>query len=156
MKAQEFSQALGGSKTNNGYLVRCPAHNDNNPSLSIQDSLDGKLLWKCFAGCSQESVGAALKLKGFLNAPLVSNPARDTAEVYQNYEGSDVLKVIRKDFNGTKKFTQWSLDNGAWVPKAPKGEIAPLFYHEWKDQEFIILVEGEKCARAVKDRKSVV
>jgi putative DNA primase/helicase len=44
-------------------MCRCPAHDDENPSLHISDK-DGKVLWKCFAGCTQEKVGDALRQRG--------------------------------------------------------------------------------------------
>ena len=44
------------------YMARCPAHDDSNPSLSLTVKGDGKILWHCFAGCSQEAVQEALGL----------------------------------------------------------------------------------------------
>jgi hypothetical protein len=42
-------------------LACCPAHDDTNPSLSLTEKADGTLLWKCFAGCSQDAVREALE-----------------------------------------------------------------------------------------------
>jgi len=42
------------------WTVHCPAHDDSNPSLSLT-AKDGKILFKCFGGCSQEVVIQALK-----------------------------------------------------------------------------------------------
>jgi len=42
-------------------IACCPAHDDNNPSLSLSETPDGKLLWNCRAGCSQEAVYEKLK-----------------------------------------------------------------------------------------------
>ena len=39
---------------------RCPAHEDNRPSLSVTEGHDGRVLIFCHAGCSFESVMAAL------------------------------------------------------------------------------------------------
>src|SRR5437870_464140 len=44
------------------WKVRCPAHDDQTPSLSIT-ATDDKILVHCFAGCSVESVVAALGLR---------------------------------------------------------------------------------------------
>jgi hypothetical protein len=38
-----------------GWLARCPAHADNNPSLSVRES-NGRILLKCFAGCPIEAI----------------------------------------------------------------------------------------------------
>jgi hypothetical protein len=47
-----------------GYgMARCPAHLDQNPSLSVNDK-NGKVLLKCHAGCSQQAVIAALRKLG--------------------------------------------------------------------------------------------
>ena len=43
-------------KCSDGWIDRCPAHDDNNPSLSIKETSDGKLLLHCFAGCSFEDI----------------------------------------------------------------------------------------------------
>jgi putative DNA primase/helicase len=40
------------------WTARCPAHDDQNPSLSIRD-VDGKVLVRCHAGCEQAHVIAA-------------------------------------------------------------------------------------------------
>ncbi len=41
-------------------LACCPAHDDRNPSLSVTDK-NGKILVRCFAGCTQEEVIGALR-----------------------------------------------------------------------------------------------
>ncbi len=48
-------------RNNNGWIACCPSHNDKNPSLSIAEK-DGKILFKCFAGCSFEQIVQALGL----------------------------------------------------------------------------------------------
>ncbi|MBW1954079.1 MAG: hypothetical protein JRI66_13570 [Deltaproteobacteria bacterium] len=67
--AHEIAQTLAGDrrpqKTATGFLTWCPAHaDDKTPSLSLSMTADGKLLVKCFAGCPQEAVIAALKERG--------------------------------------------------------------------------------------------
>jgi hypothetical protein len=47
-------------KTSKGYQARCPAHDDNGPSLSLREADNGRVLLHCHAGCSAESVVAAL------------------------------------------------------------------------------------------------
>ena len=64
MKAEAIIQRLEGVRPNgNGYMARCPAHNDRLPSLSIQSGHGGRLLIKCFAGCSTPDVMAAMGLQ---------------------------------------------------------------------------------------------
>jgi hypothetical protein len=45
------------------WVTKCPAHDDRNPSLSIAMGRDGRVLLKCFAGCSTESILDALGLR---------------------------------------------------------------------------------------------
>jgi hypothetical protein len=69
------------------HLVRCPAHEDNTDSLSIRQTLDGKVLIHCFAGCSFASVAAVVRggpasqaqtaSRSRPSAPEPDKPARD-------------------------------------------------------------------------------
>jgi len=40
----------------------CPAHQDSDPSLSIAETKDGRILLHCFAGCGASDIVAALGL----------------------------------------------------------------------------------------------
>ncbi len=58
-----------------GWLALCPAHADRNPSLSVKEAADGRLLVHCFAGCRLEAV---LDAVGLSVRDLF--PAREPAE----------------------------------------------------------------------------
>jgi putative DNA primase/helicase len=45
-----------------GYMAKCPAHADNNPSLSVNLNSDGTILLNCFADCTPEAVLSACGL----------------------------------------------------------------------------------------------
>lgn len=45
------------------WKALCPSHQDSSPSLSIGLGEDGRVLLKCFAGCTSEEVVASLGLK---------------------------------------------------------------------------------------------
>ncbi len=67
-----------------GHLARCPAHDDHNPSLSIREGDDGRVLVHCFAGCDARDVARAMGLTMgdlFLDpiTPLPSNRQRPAA-----------------------------------------------------------------------------
>jgi hypothetical protein len=50
-------------KAHNGYFTAlCPAHDDQEPSLSVSESGDGRVLLKCFAGCDVSTIVARLDL----------------------------------------------------------------------------------------------
>jgi hypothetical protein len=53
-----------------GWIARCPAHKDRNPSLSVREQ-DGKILLHCFTGCAPESVCDALEIN---MSQLFNNP----------------------------------------------------------------------------------
>ena len=53
----------GVKKRGHGWTARCPAHEDQNPSLSVSQGDDGRVLIKCFGGCAPEDVVAAVGLR---------------------------------------------------------------------------------------------
>jgi len=64
MSAEGLARALGGRKAGAAWMARCPVHDDREPSLSITDARDGKVLVRCHAGCDQRDVIAALRARG--------------------------------------------------------------------------------------------
>lgn len=61
MTAAQIAHALPKCrKAGKGWVVCCPAHEDNNPSLSISEQ-DGTLLVHCHGPCDQGTVVEALK-----------------------------------------------------------------------------------------------
>ena len=69
MKAETIAKALGGRKAGGGWMARCPAHDDREPSLSIRDADNGKVLVRCHAGCDQRDVIAALRSRRYGKSP---------------------------------------------------------------------------------------
>lgn len=68
MKIERFLAHLEGVRpTGDGWLARCPAHEDRSPSLSIkvveEDAGQAKILLHCFTGCLVEEILGALDLK---------------------------------------------------------------------------------------------
>jgi hypothetical protein len=62
MNAAELASRIPGSKqVRAGYVAKCPAHEDKEPSLSFMDGEKGVLV-KCHAGCTTEDVCKALGL----------------------------------------------------------------------------------------------
>jgi len=89
MSAAAIAAALGGARrSGRGWLVRCPAHDDHNPSCSLADSENGKLLVKCWAGCDSRDVLAALRERGLL--------AGNSAAAHTRYQQVDNTKTDAK------------------------------------------------------------
>lgn len=49
-------------KVGAGWVARCPAHDDKQPSLSVSEGDEGRALVHCHAGCSAEAIAKALGL----------------------------------------------------------------------------------------------
>lgn len=115
-----------------GFIARCPAHDDQNPSLSIKEE-KGKILLHCHAGCTTESIVSALGLSfsdlftseepeskeisrpnsSLSNSP---NPAKRRDETvatyeYQNAEGMPLYRVMR---TASKQFFQERWTGSKW------------------------------------------
>lgn len=56
-----LSRLEGVKRTGQSFKACCPAHDDQTPSLSIRLK-DGRILVKCFAGCSAEAIVGAMGL----------------------------------------------------------------------------------------------
>ena len=70
MSAEAIARALGGVRNGAGFLVHCPVpshgkgRGDRNPSLSIRDTDDGRLLVYCHGCQDQPAVISALRDRG--------------------------------------------------------------------------------------------
>ncbi len=144
-------------KNGHGYSARCPAHDDQNPSLSINEEANGKILLHCFSGCAVEEVCSALQIQvSDLFPEKVQKDCRPirTEHHYKDDDGKTLYTKIRLEpgLAGKKKSFFWERqdENGQIVknlkgcqkilyrlPEVLKGVAAgkPIF-----------LVEGEKDA----------
>ncbi|HUY42113.1 MAG TPA: hypothetical protein VMV82_11230 [Candidatus Dormibacteraeota bacterium] len=62
MTTREIAGRLDARKIAKGWIARCPAHYDRQASLSINEGREGRVLLRCFAGCSVERIVYALGL----------------------------------------------------------------------------------------------
>ena len=51
------------TKAGRGWKACCPAHDDKDPSLAIDEGSEGRILMKCWAGCDINSIATAMGLK---------------------------------------------------------------------------------------------
>ena len=85
--------------TNGGK--NCPAHEDKNPSLSVTLKTDKrKILIKCHAGCSFDSILSALNLNASdLFEKSRNNPKSERCEVaryrYEDEDNEHLFDVVR-------------------------------------------------------------
>jgi hypothetical protein len=72
MTAKEFATLLDARCTGmRRWIARCPSHDDREPSLSIGEGQDGRVLLHCFRGCSLAEILAA---QGLVHRDLFSGP----------------------------------------------------------------------------------
>ena len=62
MTVEDFLAKLHGVTDDGkgGYMACCPAHDDQNPSMHVNRGDDGRVLVKCFAGCTTQQICDAL------------------------------------------------------------------------------------------------
>ena len=114
MTAPEFAARVHAKPAGEGWLAKCPAHDDQRASLSIGTGTDARVLLKCHAGCDPDAICTAA---GMTLADLYAHPtAKPTIAATYNYtdEFSTLLyQVVRfdpKDFRQRRptKGTDWT------------------------------------------------
>lgn len=90
-------------RSGHGYTARCPAHDDKNPSLSIGEGPEGKVLFTCFAGCSLEAICASLDIQ-----------IKDLFPVKKEKMSGQPLKIIYDYFDerGKKLYSKVRIEPG--------------------------------------------
>lgn len=64
MKIEEFLSRLDKvERSGSGWIACCPAHGDDNPSMSVSAGDDGRILVHCHAGCPAEAIVQAMGLQ---------------------------------------------------------------------------------------------
>jgi putative DNA primase/helicase len=77
MRPSDFDSLLanlGARRSGRGWVARCPAHDDERPSLSIGIGNDGRVLLHCFAGCAPSAVRDAVQKGHGINIGDHSTP----------------------------------------------------------------------------------
>jgi hypothetical protein len=133
----ECVRASGG-----GWMARCPTHADRNPSLSIHKR-DGKILIKCFAGCSSEAVCAALGIDmRELSSDSIPGPRIVATYAYKDENRKLLFEVLRYE---RKSFRQRRPDGkGGWHWNM--NGVRRVLYQlpEILAEQSLLVCEGEK------------
>lgn len=110
MDAESIARGLDKPRKRGRSWMACcpnPSHEDRNPSFSITDSPDGKVLVKCFSGCSQEAVIEALRARGLW--PAATPRQRYQAEQRERRQNIEhhrlILEIARADMKNGKVIT---------------------------------------------------
>ncbi len=159
--------AEGVKPCSNGFMARCPCHEDRQASLSIQTGEDGRVLLHCFAGCDTRDIVHSLELTMgdlFLSRESAVKPSPD--RLYRTEEMADwpwtqnlyvytdpfgtPLYLVLKVLKGKKKsFVQYrAAGMGQW--RKGLGDVAPTLYRlpelteALRSGRTIYIPEGEK------------
>jgi hypothetical protein len=144
-----LSKLQGVRREGKGWKALCPAHADKNPSLFISKE-NNRVLLHCFAGCSTESVLAAL---GIQIQELFADGTRDQRIVavydYCDEKGELMFQVVRYE---PKNFKQRRPDgNGGWHWNLSGVRRVLYRLPDVLQANSVLIVEGEKdCETARK------
>jgi hypothetical protein len=134
MSAQTLVDRLDGArKVGAGrWIARCPAHDDRDPSLSIRELDDGRVLIKCHAGCGAAAVMAAAKLSMsdlFPADPLYHHGKSVLRESSSRAYHESVVEIAAADL---KRGARFSPDDVARVKAAREWLSRNARTEEWK------------------------
>lgn len=139
--------------------AQCPAHEDDNPSLSVREDDDGRVLLHCHAGCSVQAIVHALGLtQSDLFPPKIATASSNGVAhqvpndeyLYSDANGMTPFKIVKHvNMDGKKRFVAWHRDREQW--KLGMGGVRPYLFRqpELACAPLVVIVEGEKCALAV-------
>lgn len=140
MTAQDVLGRLQGVRGGNGqWVARCPAHEDEHPSLSITES-QGKILLYCHAGCSYEQIREALGLDDHDGDWAAVEATYD----YKDEDGKLLYQVVRLR---PKSFRVRVPDGDGWqwtLAKVKERVLYRLPDLLANPDEVVFVVEGEK------------
>jgi putative DNA primase/helicase len=86
--AEYIAKSLGGHRSGTGYMAPCPGHKDSSPSLSLKDTICGRVLLHCFGGCPQQKVIAELRKLGLWPNPHWNSAYRTVTSESQSPDKS--------------------------------------------------------------------
>lgn len=147
-RAAEQGLAIRDVKQNH-FMAQCPAHEDKNPSLGVDDKGD-RVMLRCYAGCHNDDVVAALGLE--MKDLFDGEPSHDRAIPVRSYvyerPGGEPWLIVDRYY--PKTFIQRLPGTEAGDRSGIRGRD-PILYHVPKVQRalntgeaVVWLVEGEK------------
>lgn len=166
MTAQEAVDAALAGESN---VIRCPAHEDNSPSLSVGPGQRQPVVLHCHAGCEQDAI---IDLGGLdwsqvcnpldeVEAMVASRrwtPAGEASNIYPYHDerGTLLFEVLRVPVGNGKRFLQRQPDASAphghsWNLTGVRRVLwrLPQVIEATRAGRTIHITEGEKCAEAL-------
>lgn len=161
--ATVLQRLTGVQRRADGWMAKCPSHDDRQQSLAIAEGTDGRALLTCHAGCDVRAIVAAvgLTMQDLFPPKGLQEPALGVVrggqakggrivETYRyvNEDGQLLFEVVRKE---PKAFPQRRPDPtqpGGWSWKL--GDVRRVLYHLPEllagvaARRAVLVVEGEK------------
>jgi len=137
-----LSRLRGVHQRGNGWVAKCPAHDDRNPSLSIARR-DGRILLYCHAGCPVRAILSALGIQ----SKDLFDPPRTQRRVVAKYDYCDekgrllyqVVRYVPKVFLQRRPG-----GSGRWVWNLMGVRRVIYRLQEVIATDFVLICEGEK------------
>lgn len=150
MTTSEFATHIHGvRRSSDGFVGRCPGHDDQHQSLSFKDG-DKGLVVKCHAGCTVKDITAALGLPLkdlFADSDQPLQPQITKTYDYCDETGTLLHQTVR---NHGKRFLQRQPDGkGGWIWSLTTPPVKRMVLYRLKElqgQPDVVIVEGEKDA----------
>lgn|SRR3990167_4321719 len=97
MKAEAFlSRCQKVRETGRGtWIACCSAHEDKNPSMTVRELEDGRVLVHCFAGCSVEEILGAVGMD--FDALFPDKPQEYAKPLRRPFPAADVLAAVESE-----------------------------------------------------------
>lgn len=158
--AEKVLDRLEGVKPlGSGWVARCPAHEDDDPSLKVDVDDVGKVLLHCHTGCTTTDVVAAMGLEmSDLFPPRSQNGSassrrkiRETKFAGYDAETGDLIGYhVRHDFDDGSKSMWWQQPNGKnGLDKYPLKKLALYGADKIGKARAVVVTEGEKARDAL-------
>lgn len=165
MTAESIAAELGGRRVGASWMVRCPAHDDRNPSMSICER-NGHLLVRCHAGCEQRAVIAALRERGlwpkreqrdeWRPRSIPAHAQHIATYDYTDGHGELLYQILRYEWfddegKRSKTFVQRRPDGaGGWIWKKHPHQVLYRL-REVLEAPIVFVVEGEKDVETLRE-----
>lgn len=136
----------GVRRSGNGYVARCPMHDDEHPSLSIAESPSGEILLKCFAGCDTAEILRWLRERAGLDRQRASRrgntpetPSAEQERPESRPEGLSLEQYATSKRLDPARLREWGCYDTRWNGR-------PAVAMEYRDEQGSLIATRYRLA----------